>query len=79
MWNTLTLCLFLVLVVLLVTALAVWWMPPTEPPLRKGMSLDEVHQQLGEPVMPIRVRNMEPEEYWDSEQYWKEPDCGSSD
>jgi hypothetical protein len=38
----------LVLLALLVTALVVWWLPPTEPPLRVGMTTQEVEEALGE-------------------------------
>ncbi len=47
MRKKLAICLGLVLLALLVTVLVVWFMPPAEPPLRKGMTEPEVEAALG--------------------------------
>ena len=42
-------CLGLLLLVLATTLLAAWFLPPAEPQMRVGMTVDEVHEVLGEP------------------------------
>ncbi len=43
-------CLGLVLLAFLVTVAVMWWMPPDEPPLRLGMTDDELLNTMGEPT-----------------------------
>jgi hypothetical protein len=45
--NKIAIGVVLVVVVLVDIGLLLWWMPPTEPPLRVGMSEEEVEQALG--------------------------------
>ncbi len=46
MRKKLTLCLGLVLLALLVTGLVAWFLPPAEPPLRVGMTEEEVDEVM---------------------------------
>jgi hypothetical protein len=49
MRKKLAACLALVLLALVVTVLAAWWVPPAGPPLRVGMIRYEVDQAMNVP------------------------------
>src|SRR5438270_2744821 len=55
MWRKIAAGFALILLALLVTVLAAWWLPVAEPPLRVGMTEEEVSRVLDPPVNPLQI------------------------